>query len=120
MAPWLVVRDDHEIENNWAVPATWAADITTRFDDPEAPVVRTELVWTSITSGGHGTDTTENSAAYLAENPHIRFFNQRGYVRTRFTASELTADFRVLPYVQEAGVRGRRSSSDRRWGPSRS
>ncbi|MDQ4033882.1 MAG: alkaline phosphatase, partial [Actinomycetota bacterium] len=37
--------------------------------------------------------------------PHVRFFNnRRGYVRTRFTAQEMRADFRVLPYVSRPGA----------------
>jgi alkaline phosphatase D len=41
----------------------------------------------------------------LAENPHLKFYkNRRGYVRTRFTPDELTADFRVLPYVSTPGA----------------
>lgn len=55
---------------------------------------------TSISSGGDGSDTRDETAVLLAENPHIRYFSgRRGYVRTRFTADELRADFRVMPYV---------------------
>ena len=87
------------------VHAHWAAEVRRRFDDPASPVVGTELVSSSITSGGDGSETREDTAGQLADNPHIRFFNdRRGYVRTRFTADELTAEFRVLPYVQEAGA----------------
>lgn len=43
--------------------------------------------------------------AVLAENPHIRFFNnRRGYVRTRVTPDELRADFRVVPLVSQPGA----------------
>ena len=39
------------------------------------------------------------------ENPHIRFHDDmRGYVRARVTESQLTADFRVLPYVRQPGA----------------
>jgi alkaline phosphatase D len=87
------------------VHAHWAADVKRRFDDPAAPVVGTELVVSSITSGGDGSETREDTAATLAENPHIRFYNnRRGYVRTRLTPSELAADFRVVPYVQRPGA----------------
>ena len=41
----------------------------------------------------------------LPENPQLRFYNnRRGYVRTRFTAGEMTADFRAVPYVQRPGA----------------
>jgi alkaline phosphatase D len=61
--------------------------------------VGVELVATSITSSGDGDESTNSTV--LAENPHLKFFkNRRGYVRTTFTARELTADFRVLPFVR--------------------
>jgi phosphodiesterase/alkaline phosphatase D-like protein len=43
--------------------------------------------------------------AALAENPHIRFVNnRRGYVRTRVTPGELQADFQVVPFVSRPGA----------------
>ena len=87
------------------VHAHWAADVRHRFDDPAAPVVGTELVTSSITSGGDGTESEPQAEALLVENPQLRFFaNRRGYVRARLTPTELTADFRVLPYVQRPGA----------------
>ncbi len=78
----------------------WAAEVHERFDDPTSRVVATELVTTSISSGGDGPDTHDDTSALLAENPHIRYFSgRRGYVRTRITDDEIRADFRVLPYV---------------------
>ncbi len=90
----------------------WAAEIRERFDDPSSAVVGTELVSSSITSGGDGSETRPEIAALLAENPHIRFFNnRRGYVRTRITPGELRADFQVLPFVSrpDAAVQTRAS-----------
>jgi alkaline phosphatase D len=78
----------------------WAAEVRERFDDPSSAVVGTELVSSSITSGGDGSETRPEAATTLAENPHIRFFNnRRGYVRTRFTPGEVRADFQVVPFV---------------------
>lgn len=38
----------------------------------------------------------------LDENPHVKFHkNRRGYVRTKFTAGELRADYRIVPYVSK-------------------
>jgi alkaline phosphatase D len=76
-----------------------------RFDDPSSPAVATELVTTSISSGGDGSESRDDIAAVLPENPHVRYFNnRRGYVRTRITPDEMPADFRVLPYVSRAGA----------------
>ena len=81
----------------------WAADIRENPDRPESKGVGVELVTTSITSTGDGSEST--NARELAENPHIKYFkNRRGYVRTRFTATELRADFRILPYVTRPGA----------------
>lgn len=83
----------------------WAAEIRERFDDPSSASVGTELVTTSITSGGDGSEADPRIAGVLAENPHIRFYNnRRGYVRTRITPGELRADFQVVPYVSRPGA----------------
>ncbi len=87
------------------VHSHWAAEIHENADDPSSAVVATELVTTSITSGGDGSDTRSEIEAVLPENPHVRFYNnRRGYVRTQITAGELRADFRVVPYVTRPGA----------------
>jgi alkaline phosphatase D len=94
------------------VHSHWAAEVRERFDDPSSSVVATELVTTSITSGGDGSDTRDDITAVLAENPHIRYFsNRRGYVRTRITLDELRADFRVVPFVSQPGADVRTGAS---------
>jgi len=83
----------------------WAAEVHRDFDDPSSPVVATELVTTSISSGGDGSDSRHDLATVLSENPHIRYFsNRRGYVRTRITRDELRAEFRVVPFVSRPGA----------------
>lgn len=87
------------------VHSHWAAEVHERFDDPLSPVVATELVTTSISSGGDGSESRDDIAEVLAENLHIRYFNnRRGYVRTRITTDELRADFRVVPFVSQPGA----------------
>ncbi|UJA20355.1 twin-arginine translocation signal domain-containing protein [Thermoleophilia bacterium SCSIO 60948] len=86
------------------VHANWGNDILRDFEDPGSEVIATEFVGTSITSGGDGSDVRADTAQTLAENPHIRFFNnQRGYVRCRLTAGEWSSDYRVVPYVTQPG-----------------
>jgi alkaline phosphatase D len=81
----------------------WAAEITANPDQPDSKGVGVELVATSITSTGDGSENTNSRE--LSENPHIKYFkNRRGYVRTRFTRTELRTDFRILPYVTTAGA----------------
>ena len=87
------------------VHAHWAADLKLDYDDPTGPTVGSELVATSITSGGDGADSDSAAHPFLAINPHLRFYNnQRGYVITRVERDKLTADFKVVPTVREPGA----------------
>ncbi|BCJ46839.1 alkaline phosphatase [Actinoplanes ianthinogenes] len=79
----------------------YAADLRVR---PEAPVVAVELVGTSITSGGDGSDRTPQLDMQMKFNPHLRLANaQRGYVRCELTRDRLRADFRVMSQVTKRG-----------------
>lgn len=83
----------------------YAADLKADYADPSSETIGTELVCTSISTGGDGSDRSAATDVQLAENPHIKFAStQRGYVRTRFTADRMRADFRVLPYVRQPGA----------------
>jgi alkaline phosphatase D len=86
------------------VHAHYAADVKLDWNDPaSSPTVGTELVCSSVTSGGDGNDTSDQ--VQLRLNPHIKLHSRRrGYVRTKFTAREMRADFRTLPYVRTAGA----------------
>jgi alkaline phosphatase D len=94
------------------VHSHWAAEVRERFDDPLSPVVATELVTTSISSGGDGSDARDETSAVLAENPHIRYHsNRRGFVRARVTPDDVRADFRVVPYVSRPDAPARTGAS---------
>lgn len=81
----------------------WAAQVHQRPGDPSSPIVATELVTTSISSGGDG--SPDDRATVRAENPHIRHFaDRRGYLSSRITRDEMRTDFRVLPYVTRPGA----------------
>jgi alkaline phosphatase D len=82
------------------IHSNWAADLKRDFADLNAPILATEFVGTSISSGGDGNDITDAFRAILAENPHLRFYNnQRGYVRCDVTRERWRTDYRVVPYV---------------------
>ncbi|MFJ8043318.1 alkaline phosphatase D family protein [Kitasatospora sp. NPDC096147] len=85
------------------VHASWGNDLKADYADPSSATIGSELVCTSITSGGDGSATTAiPNGAY---NPHLRYYsNRRGYVRTRITPSQLTADFRSVATVTEHGA----------------
>lgn len=81
------------------VHSHWVADVHRR---PGGPVVASELVGTSISSGGDGSDARP---ALLDLNPHVRYFaDRRGYLRVRFTPEEVRADLRTVPYVSRPGA----------------
>ncbi|WP_261134003.1 alkaline phosphatase [Bacillus sp. Marseille-Q3570] len=87
------------------VHSSWANEIKADFDDPESENVGVEFVGTSISSGGDGSDVRGNTAEILAENQHIKFFNnQRGYVRCTLTQDKWQTDYQVVPYVSKPGA----------------
>ena len=82
------------------IHSNWVCDLKMDYKGPNVPVVATELVGTSISSGGDGADTTATGTTQMAKNPHVKFYNsQRGYVRCELTRQSLTADFRVVEKV---------------------
>ncbi|MBA2747977.1 MAG: alkaline phosphatase [Tatlockia sp.] len=82
------------------VHANWVADLKADFNNPTSKTIGTEFVGTSISTGGDGSDTNANTEAILAENPHIKFFNnQRGYVRCELTPQRWQSDYRTVAAV---------------------
>jgi alkaline phosphatase D len=87
------------------VHAHWAGEVHERFDDPSSPVVATELVTTSISSGGDGLVSRDDIAEVASENPHLRYHSsRRGYVRTRIARDELRVDYRQVPFISRRGA----------------
>ncbi|WP_322457776.1 alkaline phosphatase D family protein [Nocardioides bizhenqiangii] len=87
------------------VHAHWASDVYADFADPSSGVVGSELVTSSISSGGDGYDEPTGTHPWAAWNPNLRFWtNLRGYVSTTITPDALTARFRCVPKVTEPGA----------------
>jgi alkaline phosphatase D len=85
--------------------ANWVNEL--RVDDREndRPIVATEFMGTSISSGGDGAETLEESDAIVSQNPHVRFLNgERGYVRCKVTPTIWQSDFRVVEYISRPGA----------------
>ncbi|MBO2448489.1 alkaline phosphatase D family protein [Actinomadura barringtoniae] len=83
------------------VHAHWASDLKLNYDDPASKPVGSELICSSITSGGDGADSNPADHPYLKINSHLRFYNnQRGYVITRIDKQQLKADFKTLATVR--------------------
>lgn len=91
----------------------FANEIKADFDDPDSETVGVELVTTSVTSGGDGSDEVTGGEDVLAENPHIKYIaDRRGYLSMRLERRRLTADFMTMPYVTGHGAP---ISTDRRY-----
>jgi alkaline phosphatase D len=85
------------------VHQSWANDLKADYADPDSAVIGAELVCTSISTGGDGTNSTQVPDG--AVNPHLRFFSdRRGYVRTRITAERIQADFRAVEQISRPGA----------------
>jgi alkaline phosphatase D len=84
------------------IHSSWVCDLKRDFDEPDSPTVATELVGTSISSGGDGREHWSDTPQLLAENPWIRYMNsRRGYVRCEVTPASWRADYRVVEYVSQ-------------------
>ena len=87
------------------VHAHWASEVLADFDDPGSPVVASEFVTSSLTSGGDGYDERTGQHPWAAYNPNLKFWtNLRGYVNTRITPTSFTADYRCVPQVSQKGA----------------
>ncbi|MBD2434968.1 PhoD-like phosphatase N-terminal domain-containing protein [Fischerella sp. FACHB-380] len=82
------------------------------LSNPESSIVGSEFVCTSISSGGDGSDSNSTVAAYLPDNPHIKFYNgQRGYVRCVLSPTNWQTDYLVMSAVTtESGTISNRAS----------
>jgi alkaline phosphatase D len=86
------------------VHAHYLCDVKADFDDPSSATVATEIVGTSITTGGDGVENNAGDAVQFAENPHIKFINRkRGYVRNVVTPDRWTTDYRIVDFVRTHG-----------------
>lgn len=86
------------------IHSNWVNDL--RVDDrkPETPVVATEFVGTSISSGGNGQEKPIWLSELLNANPCVKFHNtERGYVRCVATPGAMTADYVAVEDVTKPG-----------------
>ncbi|TCO23505.1 alkaline phosphatase D [Kribbella steppae] len=97
---WQDAGVDNAVVLTGDVHLHFANELKADFRDPDSATVGVELVTTSVSTNGDGSDTVNGGPTVLAENPHIKYIqNRRGYVSMSITKHELTADFKVLQYV---------------------
>ena len=86
------------------IHSNWVNDVRPDDRRPEQPVVATEFVGTSISSGGNGVDRPAGLDVLYAENPCVRYHNrERGYVRCRVTPGQWQSDYVVVEDVTRPG-----------------
>ncbi len=92
------------------IHSNWVSDLKVNWKDEKAPVVGTEFIGTSITSGGDGTDERPATPDWYRENPHLKMFNgRRGYVTSRWTRSSAARTIASFHMSQGPALRCRRT-----------
>src|SRR5215831_2858235 len=87
------------------IHSNWVTDLKVQWKDEKSPVVASEFVGTSISSGGDGVDERPATKDVYRENPHLKMFNgRRGYVLITVNQSQCRADYRIVPYVTKPGA----------------
>ena len=79
-------------------------DVNRRADDPDSPIVATELVTTSVSSGARPQADFDR---WLPENPNVRLARSdyRGYLRLAVDAERLHAELVAVDDVARADSR---------------
>ena len=100
------------------IHSNWVNELRMPYTMPEGRAIAAEFVGTSMTSGGDGTERSPSVERMLAENPHMKWHqDRRGYVRCTVSQEEWRADYRTVPYVSTPGAPVETASSWRvRWG----
>lgn len=103
---WVDAQVRNPVVLTGDVHAHWASDLYLDYDEAASTKpVGSELITSSITSGGNGYDEADGTHPWAAWNPNLRFWtNLRGYVSTTITRTELTARYRCVPFVTTPGA----------------
>jgi len=82
----------------------WVNDLQLDFQDPQSPLVGTEFVCTSMSSGGNGGDVIPEYERAARQNDFVKWYNSnRGYVSCEVTPKDWTSYYRCTPYVDQPG-----------------
>ncbi|MGF1603466.1 MAG: alkaline phosphatase D family protein [Thermosynechococcaceae cyanobacterium] len=76
----------------------WVTDLKSDYQNEKAPVIATEFVGTSISSGGPNYDLL---SSFLPDNPHIKFFESRlrGYIQCTIEPKQWVSQLQVVDTV---------------------
>ncbi|VTR97294.1 alkaline phosphatase D family protein [Tuwongella immobilis] len=86
------------------IHSNWVNDLHVDDRKPETPVVATEFVGTSISSGGNGPKVPKLLDVLMSRNPTVKFHDQqRGYVRCIVTPKNWQSDYVIVEDVTKPG-----------------
>ncbi|MFV0443865.1 MAG: alkaline phosphatase D family protein [Planctomycetaceae bacterium] len=86
------------------IHTNWVNNLQLDFRDSKSPLVGTELVGTSMTSGGNGGNVIPEFERAATQNDFVKWYNSnRGYVSCEVTPKRWTAHFRITPFVDKPG-----------------
>jgi alkaline phosphatase D len=86
------------------IHTNWVNELRVNDHQPESPVVATEFVGTSLSSGGNGVQNVKDHDQILSYNPCVKYHNgERGYVRCTLTPEKWVSDYVVVEDVQQPG-----------------
>jgi alkaline phosphatase D len=86
------------------IHSNWANEL--RVDDrrTDDPVIATEFVTTSLSSGGNGPEKPKNLDQIVRDNACVKFHNgERGYIRCVVTPDSWKSDYMVVDDVLQPG-----------------
>lgn len=87
------------------IHSNWVCDLQADLTRDDSKVVGSELIGTSISSAGDGTQDLEYAQSMVEENSSVKFFNrERGYVSCTVTPKDWTADYQIVEYVSRPGA----------------
>ena len=84
------------------IHVNWVNDLQLDFQNEKSPIVGTEFVGTSMTSGGNGGNVIPEYERAAAQNDFVKFYNSnRGFVSCDITKKSWTTHFRTTPFVDK-------------------
>ena len=87
------------------IHVNWVNDLQLDFKDDNSPVVGTEFVGTSMSSGGNGGNRITEYERAAEQNDFVQYYNSnRGYVSCDITPDTWTTHFRITPFVEKPGA----------------
>ena len=87
------------------IHVNWVNDLQLDFQDPQSPLVGTELVGTSMSSSGNGGNVIPEYERAAQQNDFVKWYNSnRGYVSCDVTPEKWMTFFRCTPFVDRPGA----------------